>query len=213
MDLLPREKLVKLGVDKLTDEELLAIMLGTGIKGESVFELSKRLVDKYGLDRLFKMNYNELSKINGIKLSKATKLLASFEITRRIIAHTTKDEILKESKDLFNHVKGKYLYLDYEILTVIYVDNRLRIMDELEFSDKRYDYLSFPLKEIIKKALKINAFGIFLVHNHPAGNISPSRSDIESTEKLLNISNDLGIKLLDHIIISKNQYFSILDGN
>ena len=105
MELLPREKLIKYGRSKLKDEELLAIMLGTGIKGESVFELSKRLVEKYGLDRLFKMDYKELSKINGIKLSKASKLLASFEITRRIIAHKTEDKILNNSKDIFNHVK------------------------------------------------------------------------------------------------------------
>ena len=211
MELLPREKLIKYGSSKLKDEELLAIMLGTGIKGESVFELSKRLVEKYGLDRLFKMDYKELSKINGIKLSKASKLLASFEITRRIIAHKTEDKILNNSKDIFNHVKGKYLFLDYEILTVLYVDNRLRIIEENEYSDKRYDYLYFPTKEIIKKALSINAFGIVLVHNHPGGNIRPSRSDIESTKKLLSISDDLDIKLLDHIIISKNEYFSILD--
>jgi len=209
--MLPREKLIKLGAKELTDSELLAIMLGTGNKDEDVFELSKRLINTYGLDRLFKMEYKDLSKIKGIKLSKATKLLSSFEITRRIMEYKTEELKLINSIDVFNYVKSKYLFLDYELLTVLFVDNRLRIIKEYEYSDKISHYTYFPIKDIVMNALNDKAFGIFLIHNHPGGNIKPSISDINATKELLKCIDVLDIKLLDHLIISKNNYYSILD--
>ena len=206
MDLLPREKIIKLGKEKLEDWELLAIMLSTGYKGENVFDLSKRLINTYGLDRLFKMNYRELSKISGIKLSKATKLLATFEITRRIIEHKNYELKLLDAKSVFEYVKAKYLFIDYELLSVIYVDNRIRIIYEEEYTNKENTNVDFPIRNIVKNVIEKNAYGVFLIHNHPAGNLRPSRQDIISTKALIETLKNINSILIDHLIIAKNNY-------
>ena len=105
----PREKMVIKGPEALSEVELLAIMLGSGSKNESVLDLSKRLIKDYGIDRLFRMNYDELKRISGIKIAKATKLMATFEITRRILSSKTNDIVLNDAKDVYKYVRGEYI--------------------------------------------------------------------------------------------------------
>ncbi len=207
----PRERIINEGPDKLTETELLAIMLGSGTKKESVLELSDRLIHDYGLDRLFRMNYNELKNISGIKLAKASKLIATFEIARRILSSNVNDIELRTAKDLFNYVRADYSFLEYEVLTIILVNSRLRIIDKFTYSDKEYDSISFPIKEIIRFALDKNAFGIFLVHNHPGGSKYPSTVDLKTTNELVKICKAMNIHFFDHIIISDDEYYSILE--
>ena len=207
--MLPREKMIIDGPKELKDEELLAIMLSSGTKNENVFDMSKRLIKEYGFSRLFKMNYDELSKIPGIKKAKATKLMANFEITRRIIENKTSDIRLLESIDVFHYIYPDYIDLDYEVLSVIYVDIKMSVIKIDKYTDKLKSKLKIPFRNIINNALNLNVFGFFLVHNHPAGNINPSNEDINETNELLKICNQIGIILFDHIIISKGTYLSI----
>ena len=207
--MLPREKMIIDGPKELTDEELLAIMLSSGTKNENVFDMSKRLIKEYGFSRLFKMNYDELSKIPGIKKAKATKLMANFEITRRIIENKTSDIRLLESIDVFHYIYPDYIDLDYELLSVIYVDIKMSVIKIDKYTDKLKSKLKIPFRNIINNALNLNVFGFFLVHNHPAGNINPSNEDINETNELLKICNQIGIILFDHIIISKGTYLSL----
>ncbi len=207
--MLPREKMIIDGPKELKDEELLAIMLSSGTKNENVFDMSKRLIKEYGFSRLFKMNYDELSKIPGIKKAKATKLMANFEITRRIIENKTSDIRLLESIDVFHYIYPDYIDLDYEVLSVIYVDIKMSVIKIDKYTDKLKSKLKIPFRNIINNALNLNVFGFFLVHNHPAGNINPSNEDINETNELLKICNQIGIILFDHIIISKGTYLSL----
>ena len=207
--MLPREKLILNGSEALSDDELLAILLGYGSKDEDVFSLSKRLINDYGFTHLFNMSYNDLSKIKGIKEAKATKLLALFEIARRISKKEYLNNPLKEPIDIYNFIISDYLFLDYEKLTVIYVNSKCNPIHKKEYSLNEASRVNFPIQTIIKHALEYNAYGIFLVHNHPSGDPKPSYEDLKSTNDTQDILKKLNIYLLDHIIISNNKFYSI----
>lgn len=207
--MLPREKLIIDGAKELSDEELLAIMLSSGTKYENVFDMSKRLIKEYGFSRLFKMDYSELSKIPGIKKAKATKLMANFEITRRIIENKTSDIRLVDTIDVFHYIYPDYIDIEYELLSVIYVDVKMNVIKIDKYTDELKTRLNIPFRKIINNALNLNVYGFFLVHNHPGGNIYPSKEDIIETSILLKICNEIDICLFDHIIISKGDYLSL----
>ena len=209
--LLPREKLIKEGIKSLDDYELLALLLDTGTKEETVFDLSKRIINEFGFRRLFKMNYDEIIKIKGIKSAKASKLLSCFEVTRRIISDEVNELKLNDAKALFKYIYPEYYLMENEILTVVYVDHNLCVIKKDKFSDNSKDMIKMPIKDIVKNALNIDAYGIFLVHNHPKGSLYPSDSDIKATLNLLNILNDMDIHLFDHLIISRGMYYSFVE--
>lgn len=204
----PREKLINNGASTLSEIELLAIMLGSGNKNESVMELAERLINDYGIERLFKMNYNELKNISGVKMAKASKLMATFEIARRILSSNINDIRLNKACDVFRYVRGMYSFLDKEMLTVILVDSKLCVIDKKCYSDNKYDCVDFHLKDIIKYAIDKDCYGIFVVHNHPGGSLYPSESDIKSTKMLINMCNMINIHFFDHLIISNDKYYS-----
>ena len=213
MEKLPREKLILNGVESLTDDELLSIILGCGSKNENVFNMSKRIIKDYGFNKLYKMDYNSLSKISGIKIAKATKLMVIFEIAKRIVKYENEMECIKTSKDLYNYVYHEYILLKKEMLTVIYVNSKLQILNKEKISQNEYSQINIPIKQIVKNAIDYDAYGIFLVHNHPSGNEMPSQADNKSTKNLTLTLKGVGIILLDHIIIGEKDYFSYSDTN
>ena len=205
----PREKMINQGSYCLTDAELLAIMLGSGTKDESILDLSERLVNKYGLKELFNMDYNDLIKISGIKDAKATKLLATFEIARRAMKNENKKIILDKAEAVFEYIRDDYILLNEEILTVIYVSSALRVIHKDKFTNFEPTLVHVPYKRIVNNAINKKAHGVFLVHNHPEGNIIPSRADIEVLDELKSILKPLGIHLLDSIIVYGDRFYSI----
>lgn len=209
----PREKLIKEGVNKLSDIELLAIMLSSGTKEESVLDLSARLIKEYGFERIFKMSYYELESIKGIKKAKATKLMSAFEIARRAMNKENINCPLQYSKDVYNYIKNDYSLIDYEMLSVIFVNKNCNVILKRQFSNDAVAEVLIPLRQIVNEAMNIKAFGIFLVHNHPSSDLTPSLEDIEATKKLLRILKPLGIHFFDHLILGKNEYFSFGDTN
>lgn len=204
----PREKIIENGAFYLSDAELLAIMLGYGTKDESIMDLSSRLIKEYTLKGMFNMNYNDLIKISGIKKAKATKLLATFEIARRAMA-CDDDIILNDAKDVYEYIKNEYILLDEEILTIIYVSAKLKIIDKDKFTINDDSKVTVPMKKIVNNAINKNAKGIFMIHNHPGGSLRPSNSDVKATKELQCVLKTLDIHLFDSIIITKDDYFSI----
>lgn len=204
----PREKIVSKGASKLSEVELLAIMLGSGSKNESVMDLSKRLINDYGLERLFRMSYEELEGISGIKMAKASKLMATFEIARRILSNNVNDIKLNEASDVFKYVRGMYSFLEREMLTVILVDSKLSVIGKKTFSDNSYDSVDFRIKDIVKFALDKDCYGLFIIHNHPGGNLYPSDNDIKSTNMLIETCKMINVHFFDHLIISNDRYYS-----
>lgn len=209
----PREKIIERGAKELSDIELLAIMLSSGTKEESVLDLSARLISEYGFDRLFKMSYSELNKIKGIKKAKATKLMASFEIARRASKIINNNPKLLFSNDVYEYLKNDYLLIDTEVLIVIYVDKNCIPIKKCSYTNDGVADCIVPIRKIVNEAINLNAFGIFLAHNHPSGDITPSPNDIDATRRLMNILKPLSIMFFDHIIIGNNKYFSISDSN
>lgn len=206
--MLPREKIIKDGPSELSDDELLAIMLSSGTKNEDVFSMSKRLIQDYGFASLMRLDYNELSKIPGIKMAKGAKLLAIFEIARRVISEENNKKCLNDAKGLFEYVYPFYYGIKKEVLMIIGVNSRLKVLNLKKYTSDSYNEINIPIKEIIKDILQMDPYGVFIIHNHPGGNINPSTADIKYTIELGKTLDALNILLLDHLIISNDTYYS-----
>jgi len=205
----PREKLVSKGPENLKDEELLAILLGTGMKAKSALEIAKQLLRKCSKKRLLQMKYEGLSKIKGIGPAKACIILASQELVKRSLK--IQDEtlpIIKSTKD----VVAQAVYLrdkTREHLMTIYLNARNEMVwkKQSTFIGTLNASLIHP-REIFQEALLHNAASVILVHNHPSGDPEPSEDDIEITKRIQEAGKIMGIDVLDHIIIAKKQVYS-----
>ncbi len=204
----PREKLISKGPGNLKDEELLAILLGTGIKGKNVIEIAKQILRKHSKKRLLQLEYKELAKIKGIGSAKACTILASTELVKRALK--IQDEtlpIIKSVKD----VVAQAVYMrdkTREHLMVIYLNARNEmIFKKPMFIGTLNANLVHP-REIFAEALKQNAASVILVHNHPSGDSDPSEDDINITKRIVQAGKIMGIDVLDHIIITKTKAFS-----
>ncbi len=204
----PREKLFKKGAEYLTDSELLAIILRTGNKSESVTELSNRILKRIGgVKNLKNMTINTLTKIEGIKLGKASSILASFELAKRALKN---DEPIKfkNTIDMYNYIKNDFLYELQEKFIILLFDKQFKLIKKCEVFKGTIDAVNVYPREIFKEALKENASFIVLAHNHPGGEVMPSIQDDEITKILVKNGQLIGIKVIDHLIVTPNSYFS-----
>jgi len=204
----PREKLISKGPQNLKDEELLAILLGTGTKKKNVIEVAKQILNKYSKKRLLKLTYSDLSKIKGIGPAKACTILASQELVKRALK--VKEDtlpIIRSTKDVI----AQSVYMrdkSREHLMAIYLNAR----NEMVFKKPMFvgtlnANLVHP-REIFNEALKQNASSVILVHNHPSGDAEPSEADLEITKRIQEAGKIMGIDVLDHVIITKTKPFS-----
>lgn len=204
----PREKLIEKGAENLKEEELLAILLGTGTKGKNVIETAKDILKKYSKKNLFKLTYNDLSKIKGIGSAKACVILSSFELVKRAIKFS--DNGLPR----VSSVKDVLLQVSYlrtknrEHLMAIYLNARNELLFRKDIFLGTLNASLVHPREIFNEALKQNAVSIILVHNHPSGDSDPSEDDLQITKRLQEAGKIMGIEILDHIIIAKNKHFS-----
>lgn len=204
----PREKLFKKGAEYLTDSELFAIILRTGNKSESVTELSNRILKRIGgVKNLKNMTINTLTKIEGIKLGKASSILASFELAKRALKN---DEPIKfkNTIDMYNYIKNDFLYELQEKFIILLFDKQFKLIKKCEVFKGTIDAVNVYPREIFKEALKENASFIVLAHNHPGGEVMPSIQDDEITKILVKNGQLIGIKVIDHLIVTPNSYFS-----
>lgn len=204
----PREKLLKKGAEYLTDSELLAIILRTGNKSESVTELSNRILKRIGgVKNLKNMTINTLTKIEGIKLGKVSSILASFELAKRALKN---DEPIKfkNTIDMYNYIKNDFLYELQEKFIILLFDKQFKLIKKCEVFKGTIDAVNVYPREIFKEALKENASFIVLAHNHPGGEVMPSIQDDEITKILVKNGQLIGIKVIDHLIVTPNSYFS-----
>jgi DNA repair protein RadC len=201
----PRERMKKLGLSSLSDAEILALILQKGTRSDNVIDMSNKLIAKYGLEKLSSLSLTELSAINGIGEAKATQVLAAFEISRRIpLFNGTK---ITCAKDVFE----KYSYLSdlkQEKFMVLILDTKNKIIKEEVVSIGTLDSALIHPREIFKSAIKESANAIIVVHNHPSGDCTPSEEDIKITSKISAAGETLGIKMLDHVIVGFENYWS-----
>jgi len=204
----PRERLLKFGIENLSDAEVLAIMLRTGSVGENVIEMSNRLINEYGLDKLFECSLKELQEIKGIGPAKAMQILSMFELLKRHKNSQQPVRFLSSAKKVFEFMHEKLKEEKQENFIVILLNNRNYYLKDHLITKGILDASIIDPREVFKPAIRNSSARIILVHNHPSGDPTPSEEDLEVTEKIVDAGELLGIKVLDHVIIGRDSYWS-----
>jgi len=210
----PRERLIQHGVESLSICELLSLILGRGVKGESVINISQKLIISFGsLDQLSEASIEELKKTKGLGLAKACQLKACFEISKRLIKeenlNKNKNITIKYPENIFPLFKEKIINFHKEYFMVASLDNRNKIISVDIISIGTLNSSLIHPRETFEVAIKNHAAGIIICHNHPSGELKPSKEDLIVTNNLVKAGDLLGIKVYDHIIITKTGWFSI----
>ena len=212
---LPRERLVNVGESKLTNEELLSIILRTGSKNNSVKDVSNNILSSISnINELNDITLEELSKIKGVGLVKAISIKASIELGKRVSNVNIVNMMTLNNSDMVHETfKQVFIGLKQEKLLAVYLDNKKRLISYKVISIGTKDETIFHPREIIYNAIKCNASALIIIHNHPSGIIIPSKKDIEMTNILINSCNIVGIPLLDHLITNTKNYYSFFKEN
>ena len=205
----PREKLSRSGQDALKDWELLALILKTGTPKKNVLTLSKQLLKKYPKDQLLKTSLQRLKKEMGLGPAKASSLIASFALTQRLIAKEENSlPTIGKPKDILPYVQD-IRDRKKEHFMVLYLDARNHMVYRETISVGTLNATMVHPREVFAPALQQSAATIILVHNHPSGDCSPSKEDIQLTSQLVQAGDVLDIQILDHMIVSKTHFLSL----
>ena len=210
----PREKLLTKGKESLSDSELLAILISSGNRNKSAVELAKDILalGKNNLNELGKISLKELMKIKGIGEAKAITIAAALELGRRRQATTFLNKtFVRSSNDLAEFLKTTLKDYSYEVFAVVYLNKSNKINHFEIISKGGMTSTVVDPRILFKKAFEVEATSIVLCHNHPSGNLKPSRHDEELTYKIKEAAKYLDIQIIDHLIVSEEGYFSFAD--
>lgn len=210
----PREKLKLKGKFVLSDAELLAILIGSGNKKESAVDLSKRILVsvKNNLNNLGKLSIDDLKTFKGIGNAKAINILAALELGRRRRLKEAEKQIkITSSKQVFEYMQPLIGDLSYEEFWVLFLNNSGKIIAKENLSKGGITNTLVDVRLLYKKALAKEAVAIIVCHNHPSGKLTPSNLDKNLTNKIQAAGKILDIKVLDHLIVTENGYFSFAD--
>lgn len=211
LDERPRERFIKNGPQSLSNHELLAILLRTGTKEESVLQLSNHLLTNFeGLRLLKAATLEEITEIKGIGQAKAIQILAAVEIGRRIAnLNYTERYVIRSPEDGANYVMNDMRFLSQEHFVCLYLNTKNQVLHKQTIFIGSLNASIVHPREVFREALKRSAASIICLHNHPSGDPAPSREDIEVTKRLVECGKMLGIELLDHLIIGENKFVSL----
>lgn len=210
----PREKLMLQGAASLTDTELLAILLGSGTRSRTAIDLARDLLASCGgrLDALSRMESRHLTGTDGIGPAKATTILATFELARRLAAELPEDELtIRTSGTVARMMLPHLQHLPHEECWVLYLNRGHKLIGKEKVSLGGLGSTIIDIKIIVKKAVDRLASGLILIHNHPSGNPCPGEQDRRQTEALKQAAAVFDIALVDHVIIGKKKYYSFSD--
>jgi DNA repair protein RadC len=209
----PRERLIKSGAEFLSMQELLSVIIEKGSRDVSVLEMSQTLLkiisqkNNYG-----DITYEELKSIKGFGISNACKILASLELAKRVIHNEVKrTQFVSGSEKAFLLLKPYFFNETRELFIILSLDSRNKFIAIDKVSIGTINQSLVHPREVFSTIIKRRATYFIVSHNHPSGDPAPSNEDISVTKKLYDISKTVGIPLIDHIIISQNQYFSFKD--
>lgn len=208
----PKEKLLLYGAEMLSNSELLAIILKTGTKGENVLSLSTRLLSELeGLDGVLNASFNNITSIKGIKEGKASQILALAELFKRFKTLKSSDKKFKitSPNDVATLISGEMCGLKQEILKVIFLNTKNIIIGTKDIFKGTLNTSIVHPREIFKHAINKSSAKIIISHNHPSGDPTPSKEDINITTRIKECGSIIGIELLDHIIIGKENFISL----
>ena len=207
----PVERLLMYGASSLSNEELLSILIKTGNKDDSAKDLALKVLSLVS-GNISDINYQKLSKVKGIGAIKSAVILAALELGRRSNSLKSLNSVkITEASIVFNYYRNVFINKKQEYFYSIYLDsNKVVISEKLLFIGTLDHSLVHP-REVFKEAISVSASSIICIHNHPSGNVMPSRNDIEITKRLIEIGDMLGIRVIDHVIIGRDKYYSFLE--
>lgn len=204
----PREKLMAHGHEYLSNAELLAILLGTGVKGKNAVKLSEVLLRRFQLQKLSQVALKDIAAIPGIGKSKAARVVAALAIGERVFAKQSLTKIIiRSTEDILLHVRD-IAERKQEYLVVLYLNARYELIQKEVVGLGTLNHMMITPKEIFRPALDIPCASIIVVHNHPSGDPTPSDDDIRFTTRIHEAGEVMGIGLFDHLVVSRTGYFS-----
>lgn len=207
----PRERFMKNGPESLSNHELLAILLRTGTKEESVLQLANKLLIHFeGLRLLKDATLDEMTAIKGIGSTKAIQILAAVEVGRRIANLSLEDRyVIRSPEDGAKYLMNDLRFLSQEHFVCLYLNTKNQVLHKQTIFIGSLNASIVHPREVFKEAFRRSAASIICLHNHPSGDPSPSREDIEVTKRLAECGKIIGIELLDHLIIGDNKFVSL----
>lgn len=212
---MPREKALAYGIECLNNIELISLILKSAYKDKTVFDLAKEIVDKCGgFDNLLTLSYEELITIKGIKTAKALEILAILEVSKRLseVNSVNEDNNLNPLK-LVNYLRFNLGFKNQEEFFVVFLNGSGKIIKAETLFKGTTNRSLVGVDEILRQALLLKASAIVVAHNHPSGNNKPSSADISITKQIKAASDLIGINLLDHLIITKDSFYSFNSNN
>ncbi|MCU7805043.1 MAG: DNA repair protein RadC [Candidatus Thiodiazotropha sp. (ex Lucinoma borealis)] len=209
----PREKLLQRGAHSLSDAELLAIFLRTGVTGQTAVDLARSLLGEFGgLRQLLAANQQQFCQARGLGQAKFAQLQAVLEMSRRYLREQLrKSDSLTNPQQTRNYLQAKLRHYPYEVFSCLFLDNRHRIICYEELFRGTIDGASVHPREVVKRALEHNAAALILAHNHPSGVAEPSRADQQITKRLKEALALVDIRVLDHIVIGEGEPVSLAE--
>ncbi|MBI5181995.1 MAG: DNA repair protein RadC [Nitrospirae bacterium] len=209
----PREKLLKKGSTVLSDSELLGILIAKGTREKSAVDIGRELLKKYNsLYNLSSRLSSEFSSIKGIGPSKAATITAAFEIARRVQKKQDSPTItFKSPKDVADHYIPLMRDMKKEVFKAALMNGANRLIKDITISEGILNASLVHPREVFREAVLEPTSGIILIHNHPSGDVKPSEEDIKITRQLVEAGKIFGIKILDHVIIARDNHISLAD--
>ncbi len=205
----PREKAIYYGIETLSNQELVAVILRTGNKEMSVLNLAQFLLDEIGgFQELKDIDYQRLIQIKGIKQAKAIELMACIELAKRMQSKQSIKNRIKQPKDAYAYIKNKLMFEKQEKVILLCLNNHLEIVQDKLLFIGSGDVSLLETKEVFQYTLRSGCNRIILIHNHPSGNPKPSHEDQEITRKIEMMAKHLDIEFIDHIIVGDHCYYS-----
>lgn len=210
---MPREKLERLGPEALRDEELLAILLRTGYEGRNVLEISRGIIKRFPVNELVDMDLKNLTTIKGIGRAKAAGLVAGFELAKRGLNQgigiepsiTSPVDVLGFLTDIKDRRK--------EYFVALFLNARNQVICREDVSVGSLNASLVHPREVFAPAVGSSAASVILAHNHPSGDVTPSREDIELTRRMVQAGEIMGIEILDHLIVGSERFLSMKEAN
>ena len=209
----PRERLKKVGVENLTNKELLSILLKTGYQNQNVNDIALELLKNYSLKEFKDLSIQELTKIKGVGEVKAMEVIAAIELGKRIILEKEETKKLEDPRSIWKDARYFLTGKKQEYFYCYYFNTKQELIERKQIFQGTINASTTHTREIFKEAYKVSASSIICIHNHPSNDVTPSKEDIAFTKTLMETGTIQGIPVVDHIIIGDREYYSFYEAN